>query len=249
MGQTRISSFERRRNSSNASAVETSACRNEVMKFDSDPIRPHRLSAREPTMRRRPPSRSPSSPYWQPQPAPGDTAAQHRRRFRPDPQRPRLRRRARHAKDKRVGDEREDRAHRAVDRRTSRRPSSTAAADALPDSSTRTRIPGNGAARRCRVNVTTVLDMFTDPTTAADFRARRHCRGRETADFRSAGVLVTSPKGHGTEYGMAIPTITSPGEAQAFVDARIAEGRTTSRSSTTTATRTGSSSPRSTSPR
>ena len=67
--------------------------------------------------------------------------------------------------------------------------------------------------------------MFTDPTTAADFRKLDGtAAGRETADFRSAGVLVTAPKGHGTEYGMAIPTITSPGEAQAFVDARIAEG-------------------------
>jgi imidazolonepropionase-like amidohydrolase len=75
------------------------------------------------------------------------------------------------------------------------------------------------------LGVTTVLDMFTDPTTAADFRKLDGtAAGRETADFRSAGVLVTAPKGHGTEYGMAIPTITSPGEAQAFVDARIAEG-------------------------
>ena len=75
------------------------------------------------------------------------------------------------------------------------------------------------------LGVTTVLDMFTDPTTAADFRKLEgNAAGRETADFRSAGVLVTAPKGHGTEYGMAIPTITSPGEAQTFVDARIAEG-------------------------
>jgi len=75
------------------------------------------------------------------------------------------------------------------------------------------------------LGVTTVLDMFTEPTTAADFRKLDGTpAGRETADFRSAGVLVTAPKGHGTEYGMAIPTITSPGEARAFVDARIAEG-------------------------
>ncbi len=58
-------------------------------------------------------------------------------------------------------------------------------------------------------------------------RSRRN-RAKEKiwilADLRSAGTLVTAPKGHGTEYGMAIPTISSPGEAQAFVDARIAEG-------------------------
>ncbi|RYE99923.1 MAG: amidohydrolase, partial [Oxalobacteraceae bacterium] len=30
--------------------------------------------------------------------------------------------------------------------------------------------------------------------------------------------------GHGTQFGVPIPTLSSPGEAQAFVDARIAEG-------------------------
>src|ERR671913_74664 len=44
------------------------------------------------------------------------------------------------------------------------------------------------------------------------------------ADMFSAGILVTAPGGHGTEYGMTIPTITSPDSAQAFVDARLAEG-------------------------
>jgi len=44
------------------------------------------------------------------------------------------------------------------------------------------------------------------------------------ADFWSAGELATVPGGHGTEYGRIIPTITSPKEAQAWVDDRIAEG-------------------------
>jgi hypothetical protein len=44
------------------------------------------------------------------------------------------------------------------------------------------------------------------------------------ADFWSAGDLATVPGGHGTEYGRIIPTITSPKEAQAWVDDRIAEG-------------------------
>jgi hypothetical protein len=75
------------------------------------------------------------------------------------------------------------------------------------------------------LGVTTVLDMFTDAKSAADFRRLDGTpAGRETADFRSASILVTAPKGHGTEYGMTIPTITSPSEAQAFVDARLAEG-------------------------
>lgn len=72
---------------------------------------------------------------------------------------------------------------------------------------------------------TTLLDQFTDVKMAADVRARQD-RGelRDAADLYSAGTLVTSPKGHGTEYGMVIPTISAPAEAQAFVDARLAEG-------------------------
>ncbi|MGC2694154.1 MAG: CIA30 family protein [Candidatus Angelobacter sp.] len=73
--------------------------------------------------------------------------------------------------------------------------------------------------------VTTELDMFTDHNYAAQIK-REQADGKDLdlADLRSAGTLVTAPKGHGTEYGMAIPTISSPSEAQAFVDARIAEG-------------------------
>jgi imidazolonepropionase-like amidohydrolase len=75
------------------------------------------------------------------------------------------------------------------------------------------------------LGVTTVLDMFTEPKLAAEYRrVQGTSEGRDLADFRSAGVLATSPKGHGTEYGIPIPTISSPGEAQAFVDARLAEG-------------------------
>jgi hypothetical protein len=44
------------------------------------------------------------------------------------------------------------------------------------------------------------------------------------ADLLSAGFLATAPGGHGTEYGMPVPTLTKPEEAQAWVDARVAEG-------------------------
>ncbi|HEX9939219.1 MAG TPA: hypothetical protein VGB15_18900, partial [Longimicrobium sp.] len=73
--------------------------------------------------------------------------------------------------------------------------------------------------------VTTELDMFTIPQTAAAARAEQAAgRAGGRADLFSAGVLVTAPGGHGTEYGIRIPTLTSPDSAQAFVDARIAEG-------------------------
>lgn len=73
--------------------------------------------------------------------------------------------------------------------------------------------------------VTTNLDQFTDARMAASWRAEQAAgKAAHRADLFSAGILVTAPKGHGTEYGFAIPTIASPAEAQAFVDARIAEG-------------------------
>jgi len=44
------------------------------------------------------------------------------------------------------------------------------------------------------------------------------------ASFWSAGILATAPGGHGTEYGMEIPTITTAKDAQGWVDDRLAEG-------------------------
>ena len=75
------------------------------------------------------------------------------------------------------------------------------------------------------VGVTTEFDMFTEPNGAAVLRAEQ-ARGEATgrADLFSAGVLATTPGGHGTEYGMEIPTLTSPEEADAWVQARLDEG-------------------------
>jgi imidazolonepropionase-like amidohydrolase len=73
--------------------------------------------------------------------------------------------------------------------------------------------------------ITTELDMFSDPKLAAQLRDEQsEGKGLDRADLRSSGILATSPKGHGTEYGVEIPTLAGPAEAQAFVDARIAEG-------------------------
>jgi len=73
--------------------------------------------------------------------------------------------------------------------------------------------------------VTTELDMFSAPEVGAAARAEQATgRASDRADLYSAGVLVTAPRGHGTEYGVKIPTLISPDSAQAFVDARIAEG-------------------------
>ena len=73
--------------------------------------------------------------------------------------------------------------------------------------------------------VTTDLDMFTLPQSAAAIK-KQQAEGKllDYADLRSSGYLATAPGGHGTEYGIKVPTITKPEEAQAWVDARIAEG-------------------------
>jgi imidazolonepropionase-like amidohydrolase len=73
--------------------------------------------------------------------------------------------------------------------------------------------------------VTTELDMFTAHFLAAMMRSEQAAGGASgRADLFSAGTLVTVPGGHGTEYGMAIPTLEGPEAAPAFVDARLAEG-------------------------
>jgi imidazolonepropionase-like amidohydrolase len=73
--------------------------------------------------------------------------------------------------------------------------------------------------------VTTELDMFSSVQNSKSIEEDQAAgKLSDEADLRTAGTLVTAPGGHGTEYGLNIPTITSPDQAQAFVDARIAEG-------------------------
>lgn len=84
---------------------------------------------------------------------------------------------------------------------------------------------GDALVQGLAFGVTTSLDMFTEPKQAATWREeQRDSRANGRSDIVSSGILVTAPGGHGTEYGMAIPTIASPDSAQSFVDARIAEG-------------------------
>lgn len=85
---------------------------------------------------------------------------------------------------------------------------------------------GDALARALVFGVTTELDMFTDAGFARSMRAEQAQSGGAAtrADLLSAGTLVTAPGGHGTEYGMKIPTLASAADAAAFVDARIAEG-------------------------
>ena len=103
------------------------------------------------------------------------------------------------------------------------------------DAAGRTLLPGLidahvhswGESRRdaLRFGVTTELDMFSDfHQLPGARRERESLAATDRADLWSAGTLATTPGGHGTEYGMAIPTLTTPGEASAWVAARKQEG-------------------------
>jgi imidazolonepropionase-like amidohydrolase len=84
---------------------------------------------------------------------------------------------------------------------------------------------GNALSTAIAYGVTTILDMFTESRFAAAMRAEQKAgKATNRATLYSAGTLATAPGGHGTEYGMTIPTLTRPDEAQKFVDDRIAEG-------------------------
>ena len=73
--------------------------------------------------------------------------------------------------------------------------------------------------------VTTHLDMFTHIALMGAMKEEQAAgAAADRADLISAGILVTAAGGHGTQYGIAIPTLSGAAEAQAFVDARIAEG-------------------------
>lgn len=76
-----------------------------------------------------------------------------------------------------------------------------------------------------KFGVTTVVDLFGPPELLAKMRATDVSpEGLTRASLVGAGVLATAPGGHGTEYGIPIPTIERPADAQAFVSARKAEG-------------------------
>ncbi|MCA0175465.1 MAG: CIA30 family protein [Proteobacteria bacterium] len=76
-----------------------------------------------------------------------------------------------------------------------------------------------------RLGVTTELEMMgAVPSLAARRTHRDALAATDEADVWSSGAAVTVPGGHGTEYGFAVPTLEAGGDADAFVQARIAEG-------------------------
>jgi imidazolonepropionase-like amidohydrolase len=73
------------------------------------------------------------------------------------------------------------------------------------------------------LGVTTQLDMSTG---LLQILKKLETQDRpELADLRTAGLPATVPGGHPAQMGgPPLPTLTNPDQAQAFVDARIAEG-------------------------
>jgi imidazolonepropionase-like amidohydrolase len=74
------------------------------------------------------------------------------------------------------------------------------------------------------LGITTELDMYaSDMPGLMKIRAGNY---PNAADFRTSGFGVTAPKGHPTELApeLKLPTLAPGDDAQAFVDARIAEG-------------------------
>ena len=72
--------------------------------------------------------------------------------------------------------------------------------------------------------VTTVLDMLTDANIARQWR-RQQAAG--TASNRAdviAGGGVTVDGGHGTQFGISLPTLDDPEQTEAFIADRAAEG-------------------------
>jgi imidazolonepropionase-like amidohydrolase len=74
-----------------------------------------------------------------------------------------------------------------------------------------------------RYGVTTELDMFGAPKAKAKLRAYAH-EHADVSDFFSAGAGITSPGGHGTEYGIKVRTVDGPNDAEPFVEECVKEG-------------------------
>jgi len=118
--------------------------------------------------------------------------------------------------------------------------------DAVVDGGGRTLLPGlidahthavdGSLAQALAHGVTTELDMFSLPSNLARQR-RLAAEHDDVADIRSSGMLATPPGGHPSQLLDAagpsaraafgddrFESIDDPGEARAFVEARLAQG-------------------------
>lgn len=73
--------------------------------------------------------------------------------------------------------------------------------------------------------VTTVIDMFGHPDFLQQHRDQRATTEfSRKADIFGAGLLITAPNGHGTQYGIQVSTLSEPQEAEKLIEKRIHSG-------------------------
>ena len=84
---------------------------------------------------------------------------------------------------------------------------------------------GSALADALNFGVTTTLGMFGDPAMNRELKPSREGLAPVAhADHYSSGWLATVPGGHGTQFGLPVPTLSTPVEASPWVEARFAEG-------------------------
>ncbi|MBN1568257.1 MAG: CIA30 family protein, partial [Acidobacteria bacterium] len=73
--------------------------------------------------------------------------------------------------------------------------------------------------------VTTVMDMGTNPEFLAEKKKEQAAGMADNrSDMVSGGMMITAPKGHGTQLGIPVQTIEKPDKAQAIIDICISTG-------------------------
>lgn len=84
---------------------------------------------------------------------------------------------------------------------------------------------GDALEQQLQRGVTTAVDMFGSPAFLQQRQTKRYTTHyTKEADLYGAGLLMTAPNGHGTQYGIEISTITNPDQAAELVAQRIASG-------------------------
>ena len=84
---------------------------------------------------------------------------------------------------------------------------------------------GDALEQSLNFGVTTVIDMFGDTSFLQQHKAARaKTQQAEHADIFGAGYLVTAPNGHGTQYGIRVPTLSDPSAAPEAVAKRLDGG-------------------------
>ncbi len=84
---------------------------------------------------------------------------------------------------------------------------------------------GDAAKDALRLGITTELELMGQPAQlSAHHRHRASTEWHDGADVFSSGAAVTVPHGHGTQFGMPVPTLEADDDVTGFVQARVDEG-------------------------